>query len=89
LIECLNSCVALRCLRHGPPRLRGRAFVHCWPYVSPASSAVSTVSALLDAFAQHLVNGVQRDVSGARATVSGTASQVVHVCAGGYESVDE
>ena len=23
-IECLNSCVALRCLRHGPPRMRGR-----------------------------------------------------------------
>jgi len=56
----------------GLRRCGAGAFVHCWPYVSPARSAVSTVSALLDVLAQHLVNGARHDVSGAHATVSGT-----------------
>jgi hypothetical protein len=58
--------VALRGLRHGPPRMRGRGCVHCWPSVSPARSAVSTVSALRDVFAQYLVSGAWCGVNGAQ-----------------------
>jgi hypothetical protein len=61
-------------VRHGPPPLRGRGMCPLLAVGVSGSQRSSTVSALRDVFAQLLVNGVRRDVSGAHATVSGTCA---------------
>jgi hypothetical protein len=76
--------VALRCLRHGPPPLRGRSICPLLAVGVSGSQRVLHCIRTAGRVCTNLVNGARHDVSGAHATVSGTLARREHV----FESCD-